>query len=730
VMLKEILKQYFSYFQSGNYSEGSNHFAKFPVIDGDKHSDKKAFLEFAQYFFEAKEIVEISYEYNKAKNLYADAAKRIGSMQDECFGVLSIFCQLQSAILDIDRGIYTGYAGLMADSAQLLKQKTEKISEQMHGFGEDPSEIPALLRKELKEIIEGDQKYAEAIVWISELYLARWKHCEYFDQTIEKVQKALEYLEDKGYERLASDLAPHIHVLKRFNEKRQEEGKLYIENGEIVFNYYATLDYRIREEFNCLLKKSPSLDLSKKLEGEKLYQEEMSDIWSGLAAKDYIDVHKLELDSILLNDFRELNEVFEGKFELRYYTMGIFEYRITFKIDNSYREKTKYDGLSLTGLRHLQSLSTPFALDEKFCIEKKTDFEFIIQHIDERFFQLEQKISDLLRKERDLKLIPDAAYEGKLTEAIHKKLLSYNAEQNRFTLVRINKIVEETEAGKRTLTPQVLEKHFQHMALIMPVREVRSAIDNWIMYDECYKEENFAGIRYNDSEWLSINLYSSVVVLLEQPVWVTDQAIESVSVAGAIINLLDLSNTQAQEQLSHMEIEKEYISKEKTQNALKEKKSAYEAELSQLDDAKQHIDHLLQTIEAGAMMTYPDHTVFMEKIFQTMQLEKYKQKTQSLLDALKSKRTKSMEWIQKINEIILYSQQKVIKLIVAIISVFIALGSMKDLFEIWDSSKIVREEHLTDVSGNIELAIVLIFAFISIVWLLYRHFKIDKHKDG
>ena len=709
--MQEILEQFFIFLNEETFEEG----AVFMRDETAQVSQEQKLRSFCSKFLQAKHLVEISYSYAQARALYEDAAKVIYSLESEVLRPLAKFADMQAAILRIDRGIYTAYAPQMKVAAQTLQEKCVEIIADLSTESKEQSEKCFLILQEnLLQKIQEDKVYADAIVKVADLYLDRWSNTE-IDSRLNSIEQSVDMLEASGNTRLASDLAPHIHVLKRFEERRGSAGKLYVKNGEVAHYYYASLDYRILEEFNSALYKAGKGDallfakLEKILGTTQMLSEEMSDIWSGLASLEFVDTYKFILNPLVMKKFREI-ENFQAEVELKYYTMGIFEIKISFAIDKHYLEQDA-EGLSLSALRHLQSLGTPFSLDEEFEVrEVDEQYSYLSEYVDVKFEKLQEDILEFLQGSPYIALLPG------------KKALTFDSEQNRFTLVRINKIIESSQGSAKVLQSSEFKKHFQYKALVMPVREVRSAIDNWIMYDSSVIDKNLASTRYNESEWLSVNPHSAVVGLLEQPVWVFDQAIESVEVAAAVKNLLALSNIQASIQLSNIKTAKEDVNTKLKSRALKPLKERIEAEIRQLDEFKLHLENLLDTVEAGSMMTYPDHSILMEKIFHIMQLERHKNKAAKLQKELKDSRSKSMELIKKINDAVVYSQQKVIKLFVSIASVFIALGSLVDMFQLWSDSATVKALGLDDTSGDFKLEFVLFLAIVSTGWLIYDNY--------
>ncbi|MDQ7043291.1 MAG: hypothetical protein Q9M34_07135 [Sulfurimonas sp.] len=709
--MQTILKQFFEVLNEEEFEKGS----VLMLDEVQAKTDEQKLRSFCSKFLKAKHLVEISYSYAQARVLYEEASEIVYSMQNDVLRPLAKFAGMQAAILRIDRAIYTGYAPQMKEAALSLQEKSADIIKGLSEVSRIENESYFLILAEnLLQKVQEDKVYADAIMIVADLYLERWSNVN-IQQRLDFVQESVQKLEDTGNTRLASDLAPHIHVLKRFKERRKNAGKLYVKNGQVAFYYYASLDYRILEEFNVAIYKADkgngllSKELEKILGTSQMVSEEMSDIWSGLASREFVDTYKFILSPLQISQFREIKN-YTATVELKYYTMGVFEIKISFSIDNKYLQESK-NGMSLSALRHLQTLGTPFALDEKIEVQELGEsYGFLCEYVDKKFAKLQKNILDFLKDSPDIALLPD------------KKALTFDSQHKRFTLVRINKIVENFAENSKPLRSSEFKNHFQYKALVMPVREVRSAIDNWIMYDSSVIDENLASIRYNESEWLSVNPYSAIVGLLEQPVWVFDQAMESVEVAAGVSNLLALSNIQASTQLSNIKKAKEVVHTKLKSKRLKSLKESIEAEIGQLDEFKMHLSNLLETVEAGSMMTYPDHSILMEKIFDIMKLERQKNKAAMLQKEIKDSRSKSMELIKKINEAVVYSQQKVIKLFVSIASVFIALGSLVDMFQLWSNSDTIKSMGLDDASGDFKLEFVLFLTIASTAWLIYDNY--------
>ncbi len=708
--MEEIVHSFFDYLKRERFEEGYD-FMQDLLHKGKTDAQQKALLTYGKNFLKAKDIVETSYRYAEATQLYNDAASAIAHL-DPKFSFLRDFALLQAAILQIDRGIYTGNARLMQKAANDLYTNASDIKRKLHFIGTD-EKLSSIIALNLEEKANEDIIYAEAIRLIAKLYLHRWEEYESFHKDLNRIETSLEKLENTGNKRLASDLAPHLHILKRFQQRRGNDGKLFVEDGEISFYYYASLDPSLRQPYNELLKQA--LDerntqieeiLEEVLQTVRIVSEEMGDIWFGLESISYIDTYAFGFQNITIKNFRQEGDK-TANVTLRYYTMGVFELKITFEAD--LLQQTQ---ISLTAMRHLLSLATPFALDEKIHHPERT-FSYIYEYAAYVFELVNERTKQFFEK---------TSTQMKFKE--NESILTHNTIHNRFSLVRINRIVERNGERIKKLHPQDFHKHFQYKALAMPVREVRSTIDNWIMYDDSTLPHNIAPLRYNESEYFGIEPYHCVIALLEQPIWVFDQAVESAEVASAILHLLALSNIKTKQEIDNLQKIDTYTEPDKKR--LKKQKQLIEQSIEELDRFKEHITKLLETVEAGKMMTYPDHTAFIRELFEEIGLKTHKQKTLFLQKILKEKRSKKLENIKTIDAMIAYSQQKIIRIVVSIASVFITLGSLKDIFDLWGNSKTIQKIGWADFDGDIRLGIVLTLVGISTLWLIYDNYFLEK----
>ena len=706
------LRKFFDFLDEEDFQKGADYFAKEAGLPDTRRLEEADLFEeagrktkeerlplFCAAFLAAKEIVEISYSYGRASTLYTCAAELLdGENPVPKLKPLADFARLQALILKIDRGIYTGFALQMDEGARELAQLTESLLEELGSGRSDP-----LLQEKLQEKLEETAIYADAIRVTAGCYLDRWNPPDDFTDRIEQIEKSVERLEDLGNRRLASDLEAHIHVLKKFLEARGENGKLHLKDGEVTFYYHAAVDYDLRNDLNDFLKRAADGDETAKakldtvLGKTPMVAEMMGDIWSGLSSEEYIDTYRFELGPLQIEEFRDIGTL-EAECTLRYYTMGVFELRIAFAIDRDHNRHANTPGISVTALRHLQSLGTPFALDETIWFHEEK-WSYLLDFVRNRFETLRNNIKRLT--------IPDIPEE--------REVIAFDPSQKRHTLVRINHIDELFPDGRRQrIHPADFCRHFQFKAIVMPVREVRTAIDNWILYDDRYIPENIAGIRYNASEWMSVDPYSSLVALLEQPVWVFDQAIETVEVAVVVLNMLQLSNDFAAAQMEILQRTEE--EEEEPADRIR----TLERQIATLDRFRDHLSAMLETVAAGTLMTYPDHTALMERILKLLHLERAKERTFKMQAHLQEIRRKRLEAIKRLNEKIFVTQQKVIKLFVSIATVFITLGSLSDLFQIWQNSETIKNYGLL-LSGDMKLIVVLVLASVAIVWLLYDY---------
>ncbi|QKQ28032.1 hypothetical protein [Candidatus Reidiella endopervernicosa] len=494
---------------------------------------------FSGCYFSARSIIESSYRYRHAEQLIERAVEALdgvtGAINTDFIEVLREFARLQGAICNIDRGIYQSLASTMGMASTELGEGVERLLQLRTGLNGLEAE---LYDEHLASQLAAYHCYADAIKSVAELYGLRWGDGAVLQQAVDiklpSIERALRELESMGARIMATDLAPHVPVLHRFAERQQADssGKLCIEHGRMRIAYFASLHHNMMKPFAALMAETLAAGGTegmslKGLGASSLESDSMSDIWSGLASRDFIDTYSWQFPPLTL-PFRgsELNFTVE----LTYFSMGIFVLNLSSDLSQ----------LSVSGLRHAMSLGTPYAVDEQIrCEQSGEQFAF--------FEEFSDHALSLLSSELKLQLgehLPEEA-----------RALNWNSSDNRFVSVRLERVVSDTGEQRHELDIEALQNHIGYPAIALPLREVRSAVDDWILRPAPDASENLAPLRYNENELMMVQRHGTVMALLQQPDWVREQAAESVEVAAAITNLFQLTNTVLGKHIRQLAVE-------------------------------------------------------------------------------------------------------------------------------------------------------------------------------
>ena len=231
-------------------------------------------------------------------------------------------------------------------------------------------------------------------------------------------------------------------------------------------------------------------------------------------------------------------------------------------------------------------------------------------------------------------------------------------------------------------------QHCAFAALVLPQREVRSAIDDWISYDtSAIKANNLGAIRYNKNDLLYCSQFESVIALIEQPMWVTEQAAESLNIAAMVINLLQNANTQFNQQLKLTELSHRATSKS-TKKQLVALRKDLVIQLANLVHFEDKINWLFEIIGAGSMMTYPDHTLLMKKIFNNMQFEMLHQRSIHLLEHIANQHQQTVIEIENVDSLLESKATQRLNTILSGAMLLISVGALKDLFDMFNDAQI------------------------------------------
>lgn len=513
-----------------------------------------------------------------------------------------------------------------------------------------------------------------------------------------KFINAVNALTDDDKYIMSTDLEALWPPLTFFSENRVAgSGELFVERGEIRISYFASVNHIVTQELRQTLNdivnaNSKSHPLLLDTWGANVPQRNMlNDIWAYIA-QDFEDIYSWKLPELTM-PFRNQGESnFQLNFdiELIYYPMGIFALSLKAPLNN----------ISASGVRHAMSLGTSFAMDQQMHWHGQ-DIGLFESFAQQRFNALAEALNHCFDH-----------FEKPVAD-----MLMFNQIENRYVTTLLDRVIERVDDQRLPLTAKSLKLHFAYPALVLQQRELRSAVDDWCLRSVTPEKCNLNQDCYNKEEFVFTNHHECVLGLLQQPNWVIEQSAEMMEVAAAINNLFHLTNQHLDKQLTQTLIPSSSSKTDKKISA-----ATLEAQIQKL--AKEgkclkqftHNAHwLLKLISAGSMMTFPDHTRMIQKVFQHMDFDKLHIRTQETLDKIQFRQDEIMSETTK-----LYSKIKTrnAKRFTAVLSGSIALisvGALKDIFDILNGSKLGIQ-----ISGALQVSIVSIFGLMLIILLINR----------
>ncbi|MGF1620916.1 MAG: hypothetical protein ACFCUR_09905 [Rhodomicrobiaceae bacterium] len=481
-----------------------------------------------------------------------------------------------------------------------------------------------LYREYLAERLEAHAVYAEAIKQIADLNRLRWTDrdgflSQYKDGATGLAEKRNRIAAHDSMI-LENDLAPQIEVLHAFSSlpvTPQQAGELRVRTGQVEFAFYALPRHDLRRDIDDAARGEGTDGTRGKgwfaaLHAEPGIDEPLSDIWAGFEAEKLIDSFSWTLPKIIV-DFRGQPIPFDTR--IRYFNFGLFA--VTFQAN--------FTDLPVSAVRHLASLGSPIALDEKltWTISNKEGFE------NPEYGAFEDFARDAFREiEAEMARIFKTP-----AEDTADPILTCDPILNRFTAIRVDRLVLSA-ANAAALSPEQTIAHPAFKALTIPAFEVRCAIDDWIMREAPDPALNLAPLRYySKGDALHVCRHEGANILLSQPNWVRDQTGEAMQICAAVTNFFCITNALFNKRVRNirsqdMEIENDGASNpEALQRSLRQTRS----ELAELKYFEREVEELLDVMEAGRVMRFPDLTQLVNRMLDQLGTNQITEQTRSLL---------------------------------------------------------------------------------------------------
>lgn len=648
----------------------------------------------------ARHEVEETNRYCHAETLIRSGITALELLpSSEIINALKMFAGIQIEICCIDRGIYTSQEFLMAQATKNIANTLSEITALKAELSPADCQLYA---EHFALEFSSYQYYSEGVAIIAQLLEIRWGEPETLALNMRKLRPkflaAVQALGSNGKYIMSTDLEALWPPLTFFSENRAPgTGKLIVERGAITISYFASVNHIVINE----LLQSLSNIITDAPKSHLLYLEQwgaetpvrnmLNDTWAGIA-REFENIYSWQLPS-LSTPFRNRNGSDKAlcfAVELIYYPMGIFA--LTLKAD--------LDGVSGSGVRHAMSLGTPFAMDQQMHWHNE-DIGLLEDFAENRFTEVAAVLNGTFKH----------------GEQPINDILTFNKTDNRFVSTLIDRVVECVDDKYIAVTAKSLKSHFAYPLFILPQRELRSAVDDWCLRTPPLASNNLNQDCFNHDEFFYINQHECVLGLLQQPNWVLDQSAEMIDVAAAINNLFHLTNKLLDKQLSVSQVNsvQKLNDKKLSAKVLREQVKKLTIEDNCLKQFTRDAHWLLELISAGSMMTFPDHTRLIQKVFDRMGFEKLHIRTQETLDKIQFRQDEIIAENAKLYEKLRTRNSKRLTRIISGSMGLISVGALKDIFDIINSSNLGIK-----ISGPLQVSIVTLFAMMLIILLLNK----------
>ncbi|MEI6858448.1 MAG: hypothetical protein V5788_01425 [Shewanella sp.] len=671
------------------------------IQDLEEIKNDEILLLFCACYGYARHEVEESNRYHHAETLVRSSISALEALPSSALNkVLQKFAVIQIDICYIDRGIYTSQEWLMAEATESIDAHLVGVTELTFQFNDVECQFYA---EYLVEEFNSYRHFSQGVSIIAELCEIRWGDHDLLSQKMTKLRPvfmaAVNALTDDDKYIMSTDLEALWSPLAFFSEHRTKgSGELFVERGAIGISYFAGVNHIVTRE----LRQSMSDIVNQAPNAHKLYLQDwgaetpqrnmLNDIWAGIA-KDFEDIYSWKLPELTMvfRDKGGKDSSLNFEVELIYYPMGIFALSLKAQLDN----------VSASGVRHAMSLGTPFAMDQKMRWHHQ-DVSLLEAFAENRFIELAKIISSNFDH-----------YEKPVSD-----ILTFNKTENRFVSILLDRIVECVDGEYTPVTAKSLKSHFAYPVFVLQQRELRSGVDDWCLRTVTSEEFNLNQDCYNREEFVYINHHECILALLQQPNWVLEQSAEMMNVAAAINNLFHLTNKRLDEQLK-LSLDQAVLTlkdKKITASELRGRVEKLTVEGECLKQFTNDAHGLLDLISAGSMMTFPDHTRMIQKVFAHMDFEKLHIRTQETLDKIQYRQEEIISETSKLYEKLRTRNNRRFTNVLSGSMALISVGALKDIFDI-----INRSELGIRVSGPLQVSIVTVFGLILIILLINKN---------
>jgi hypothetical protein len=334
----------------------------------------------------------------------------------------------------------------------------------------------------------------------------------------------------------------------------------------------------------------------------------------------------------------------------------------------------------VSAVRHISTLASPIALGETMTWGAGGRQFAALEDFAEYVFP---KVKDEITR-----TLPGAGGKARSAangDAAAEPVLDQDALLNHFTALRVDRLALNSRAGLRPISPREAVDHPAYKALTVPAMEVRVAVDDWIMRRPPRRSANLAPLRYYDEgDAIHAQRHDGVIALLNQANWVRDQAWEGMTVCAAITNFFCFTNAEFNKNVRGLTRNASQWSKlsGKSPKELKKELDRTEEELQSIANFEHDVEKMLDTMETGHFMRFPDLTLLVNRLFKQLGLPELTAQTRALLAQARERHQQLRDRLTRAQDALKARASERLTSIAAIIGALVALAQIQPLFSL------------------------------------------------
>lgn len=641
---------------------------RFAAMAEQLKTDQQKLAGFWFAYFTARLKIEQSYDFLMAFRVFNWGVDLLNSMQDQSLRptpCVELRAKIAVMAVEEDRGMHNNHF-----------INTKRACD----------EALALIAKhpDCQAELETKVAYIEAVRAFSEV-LVRRDQGEVID---EDEWQTLQTILRKAYE-TTLELKVYSSVLKAYlisidYLKEAPVNKLLVKEGRLVSTYYATINsMQVDSLIEALEDEQKRQQLIEALQADAFYEPEPPDILSDMSESGQFHIWQFDLSQVELPQFRDLGLNYQ--LGLRFNSLGLLQLQF----------ETDLEGADVNTIRHLTNLPLENALDET------------ISWNQQGYLYL-----------RD---IADSVFENVQAWFGANSSLIYSTSEHVSTTMLLE-TMEDQAKPNQLLTFADVENHPDWIGIKVPPREVRSTFENWRVQKPHDGIKDISADLYHKEDWVQADGSYAVIVQLEQPSWVTDQALENVMVAtGARYYMKQLGKMLFQNVRA---IQLEYHDDEDIENKsryeLRQQEKDYRRKVKQLHLLNLEVRDLLHLMDTGGLMRFPDHGRFVQKLFDSVGVNNERKALQDTMkESQEATRFLRVQITNALDQLSEKSSQR-FDAVVGFMGILLSVTAFSDMFDI-------LEETGMDIPAIVEVevvfgAMILIVLYFSIEAII-RRFK-------